>query len=156
MVTLTLGDWLYNAGITGLVNILKHSGDEVIYNGQDVSFRIDSLDNFEEKFFNYFIDIYEKKLAWSKIVCYAEEIERFELNDYKNFDEKALEYFNKYIEDIKIKIKSNSHKAAYELISNKFPVLEKEKKLKKIKLKKKETVDDKINEIKSITRLVQI
>ncbi len=103
MITLTLGDWLYNAGIVGLVNILEHSGDEVIYNGQDVSFKIESLDNFDEKFFNYFINIYEKRLAWSKIVSYGEEIERFELNEYKNFDEKALENLNKYIEDAKTK-----------------------------------------------------
>lgn len=147
-ITLTLGDWLYNAGVVGMVNILNHAKDEVIYNGQEVSFKVEALEKFEDKFFNYFIDKYEKKLSWSKIVSYKERIEHFENEDYKNFEEKSLELFNKDLDDIKTKIKSNSHKAAYDLINSDFSILDKEKELKKIKLKKKETIQDRIEEIK--------
>lgn len=150
-----MGDWLYNAGIVGIVNILKHANEEVIYNNQEVSFGVEALDNFEDKFFKYFIDKYEKKLSWSKIVSYKEKIENFENEDYKNFDDTSLEDFNNTLDDIKVKIKSNSHKAAYELIDSNFPILDKEKDLKKIKLKKNESIKDRIIEIKEVMNVLK-
>lgn len=156
-ITLTLGDWLYNAGIVGIVNILKHANEEVIYNNQEVSFGVEALDNFEDKFFKYFIDKYEKKLSWSKIVSYKEKIEYFENEDYKNFDEASFKELNTYIENTKKSIKSNSHLSAYRLIKNKYPILEKEKEIQKIKLKKKECLKGKIKEIKEMmNRILEV
>lgn len=151
VITLTLGDWLYNAGIVGLVNILEHSKEGTVsFNNQDVSFNLEELENFEDKFFNYFIDTYEKTLAWSKVVSYKEKIESFKIEKFKNFDKDSLEGFNKYVENLKKYLKNKSHISAYKLIKNKYPVLEKEKEIKKVNLKKKENVEDRIQEIKSI------
>lgn len=155
-ITLTLGDWLYNAGIVGLINILEHTNkNSVKYEGREASFSIQELEQFEEKFFNYFIDTYEHTLAWSKIVSYNNRIEGFEREDYKNFDIESLETLNKYIDDLKRYLKSNSHVSAYELISEKFPVLNTEKKIKKIVLKKNENMEDKSSEIKETINLIK-
>lgn len=158
IIQLRLGDWLYNAGIVGIVNILEHEReDSAKYAGREVSFDICELENFEEKFFNYFIDTYEPMIAWKKVISYKSQIEVFEGEKFQNFNEKSLEEFNKYIENLKRYLKSNSHVAAYELIEEKYPVLEREKELKKIQLKKKELLQDKIPEIKlEISKIKEI
>lgn len=149
MIHLRLGDWLYNAGIVGLANILEYTKENSVkYEGREISFDTKELDNFDEKFFKYFINTYEHTLAWKKVISYKERIEAFEREKYQNFNENSLEEFNKYVENLKRYLKSNSHVAAYELIEEKYPVLEIEKQLKKIQLKKKEQLQDKIPEIK--------
>ena len=88
-IKLTLGDWLYNAGIVGFLNVLKHSGDESKYrlDGQNPYFNIEVLEGFEEKYFKYLIDTYEKTLAWSKVVEYKKLLEKISENNFENFNE---------------------------------------------------------------------
>ncbi|BDU50911.1 type I-B CRISPR-associated protein Cas8b1/Cst1 [Haliovirga abyssi] len=156
-IHLSLKDWLYNVGVVGFINILKYAGheEEIEFNGQEVIIDSKVLENFEEKYFNYFINTYEKKLAWSKVVSYRNKIEYFEKENYSNFDKKAFENFNKYIENLKKYLKSNSHKAAYELISSDFPILEKEKNIQKIKLKKNESIEDRLEDVKRIIEKIK-
>lgn len=154
-ITLTLGDWLYNAGIVGLINILEHTKKKsVAFNERAVSFSIEELGEFEEKYFNYFIDTYEQTLTWSKIVSYKIQISYFEREDYKNFTQESLDALNKYIEDLKRYLKSNSHVAAYNLINNHYPILDTEKKIKKISFNKNEKLEDKIDEVRENTKLI--
>lgn len=155
IIHLKLRDWLYNAGIVGLANILGYAKQKsVVYDENEISFTIEELEDFEEKFFKYFIDTYESILAWSKVISYKNKMEYYERENFKNFNEKSLENFNIYIDNLKRYLKSNSHIAAYGLIQEKFPVLEKEKEIKKIQLKKKEKIEDKINEIKNMFDII--
>lgn len=155
MITLTLGDWLYNSGLVGFIKILEYSKDEVIYKEQEVLFNIKALDNFEEKYFNYFINKYEKKLSWSRIVSFKESIDNWEQENFNNFNEVSLNNLNDKIDFFKNVVKSNSHVAAYELISEKKDILNLGKLLKKIKLKKKEKIANRLEEIKETIELMK-
>lgn len=158
-IKLTLGDWLYNAGIVGFLNVLKHSGDESKYrlNGQNAYFNIEVLEGFEEKYFKYLIYIYEKTLAWSKVVEYKKFLEKISENNFENFNEDSLEKFGKCIGNIKKYVTSNSHVSAYKLISNKLDIVAIAKDISTVKLKKGETVSDRIQEIKeNFEKVMQI
>lgn len=152
-IKIQLGDWLYNAGVVGLVNILLHSGDEVKFNGQEVSFNKESLEGFENKYFEYLIDTYEKTLAWYKVIKFKDFIKKHEEENFENFSEKDLDVLNKYLGSgsksgtLKYLLISNSHKAAYKFISSEVDILKLEKQISSIKLKKNEKIKDKISYI---------
>ena len=132
IIRLTLGDWMLNASIAGLVNIIGR--DKVKFYGDSVEFSSKELENFEEKYFDYFIRIYEKTLSWHKIVSYKEIIESYENQEFENFDLKSLKSFNYYLKNIvKRYLTSNSYKAAFDLIGEKEEIITLEKNLKKIK-----------------------
>lgn len=147
-IKLYLEDWLYNAGVVGFYNILENAGDEIILKEDYLEFKPNVLENFEEKYFNYFIEKYESIISLNKILDFEEFILKHEENDFKDFDKKELEKLDKYIrETVKKQIKSNSYKAAYKLINNNKNILDLEKELKGIKLKKKEEIVDILPEI---------
>ena len=129
MIRIELGDWLYNAGIVGFLNILEHSKDnnKVEININEFSFDSCVLNNFENKFFEYMIESYKHSLSWHRVIEYQGEIDFHSNTDFQNFNEESLKKLDKYIEFLKRTLKSNSHKAAYELIDEKYPVLEIEK-----------------------------
>lgn len=160
-IKLKLADWLYNAGIVGLVNILQHAKEEVKLNGQEVIIKTEVFENFEEKYFKYFIDTYEKSLSWYKIISFENFIIKHEEEDFNTFDEKAFEVLNQYIGSgsksgtLKYFLTSNSYKAAYNLIQNKFDIIQAEKELNQIKLKKNEVF--KIEEVKELfSKIIEI
>lgn len=103
-IRLEMSDWLYNAGIVGLINILKHSEDEIEFNGQEVSFKFEVLENFEEKYFNYFIDIYEKTMIYTKLIEKIEKLRQIEVNKLN------MEKVKEDIEYIKSKMKNAAYK----------------------------------------------
>ena len=70
-IRIELGDWLFNAGVTGLINILGEENVNYTDN-QTVEIPAKLFENFEEKYFNYFIDKYQRLLSWNKIVSYEE------------------------------------------------------------------------------------
>ncbi len=145
-----MNDWLYNAGLVGLYNILKHSGDiiEPKVQQQYMEFNLSALDGFEEKYFKYFIDKYEKYLSWHKIVSYSDVIKYHEDSNFEHFSEKDLESLNRYIKDvIKKYLKSASYKSAYTLIDSEHNMLEYVNEISVVKLKKKEKIEDKLSEI---------
>ena len=108
------------------------------------------LEGFESKYFNYLIDKYWEILSINKIISVEKIISHNKDNDFEDLNEDKLETINNYIEDIKKYIKSNSYKAAYPLIDSTVDPLILEKHLKKIKLKKKQDIQDIIPEVKAI------
>lgn len=137
-IKLTLGDWMWNASIVGFINII--SKENISFSDKDtIEFSPSVLENFEEKYFKYFINTYEKTLSWYKIVEYKEKIESYENEDYSNFKLESLASLNNYIKKVaKSYLKAASYKAAYELIDSDLDILEKEKQLKIIKEPKNE------------------
>ncbi|WP_086348589.1 type I-B CRISPR-associated protein Cas8b1/Cst1 [Candidatus Enterococcus clewellii] len=146
-VSLYLGDWQFNAGLIGLVNVLGRENVELAYD--HIVFDLNQLDRFEEAYFAYFIKTYKKLLSWHKIVSYKQRLVQFESDDFEQFTETDLENLNKYIKDIlKYYLKSASYKAAYSLIPSDTDVLALEKEIKTVgKMKKGETFADKKPEI---------
>ena len=142
-VRIYLEDWLLNAGVVGLYNILYKSKEIVTIGDNYIEFDIEALNNFEEKYFSYFISEYEKNLTWYKIISFEDVIYIHEQNKLQKFDEKSLEYLNEYISDTAKKfIKSNSYIAAFELIGMKEEMQSLEKDLVALKLKKGQSLQD--------------
>lgn len=149
-IRIYLSDWQYNAGVVGLYNILNHAGDEVIINQNYMEIEPGCLEGFESKYFNYLIDKYWEIISINKIISFEKIISHNKDNDFEDLNEDNLEIINNYIEDVKKYIKSNSYKAAYPLIDSTVDPLILEKHLKKIKLKKKQDIQDIIPEVKAI------
>ena len=147
-IVIELGTWQYNAGIAGLCNILEKNGIEINIHEDKLVFNSEedlknALENFEEKYFNYLIEKYEKTLSWYKIVSYKEELQDIK-NNFEILDEKRLQELDKYIKEIlQYYIKSASYKAAYELIDGNIDPLQLEKELKPVSIKKNEKISDK-------------
>lgn len=151
-IKLELGDWLYNAALMGFRNILKESDDENLFtipnNKNYIEFDISCLENFEEKYFNYFFNKYKMFTVYGEIVDKLDFVEA-SLKNLESFDEKKLEILNDYIEYVKSKLKRNSYKAAYPYIKDKsIDLLEEEKNLKKIVIKKNQNGKDAVDLIK--------
>lgn len=145
-IRLELSDWLYNAGVVGVVNILEHSDVTVTKKANYVEFDEGKLEHFEEMYFKYFIDEYEKFTSWYKIVSFEDFIDNF---NFETLNEKGINQINDYIEYSKKKLTSNSYKNGYGNIENKsLDLIVEEKKLKKIKLGKKQTPTEAIEQIK--------
>ena len=147
-IKLKLKDWLFNAGLLGFINIL---GEEARNNGELeiddknrlIRFSPKVLENFEYKYFDFFIKRYGKTLTYGKILEFEKYIDEFEENGEKIRSINELKMINDKITFFKAKIKSASYKKAYDFIekdgTNKILGLEKE--LKKIK-EPKENIDE--------------
>ena len=154
-VRIELGDWLFNAGVTGLINIL---GEENINytDSQTVEIPMTLLENFEEKYFDYFIDKYQRLLSWNKIISYEDKIQYHLESKFENFTKEDLEDLNKFIGSdgvagsLKYYMNSASYKAAYDLIEPGSNILEMVKDIKPVKFSEKnEKLEDKLEEIKT-------
>lgn len=134
-------DWLYNAGIVGLINILEISAEiELKKTDHYVEIPKEALENFSDHYFRYFYYKYKRMTSWYKIVNQKESLERFQLS---NFDDKKLDELNKIVENTKGKLTSSSYSNTLHLLGNngeRLQVLSKQ--LKKIKKKKNEEIDD--------------
>ena len=147
-IELKLKDWLFNAGLLGLMNILgeeaKDNGElEIDDKNRLIRFSPKVLENFEYKYFDFFIKRYGKTLTYGKILEFEKYIDEFEENEEKIRSINELKMINDKITFFKAKIKSASYKKAYDFIekdgTNKILGLEKE--LKKIK-EPKENIDE--------------
>ena len=147
-IELKLKDWLFNAGLLGFINILgeeaKDNGElEIDDKNRLIRFSPKVLENFEYKYFDFFIKRYVKTLTYGKILEFEKYIDEFEENGEKIRSINELKMINDKITFFKAKIKSASYKKAYDFIekdgTNKILGLEKE--LKKIK-EPKENIDE--------------
>lgn len=153
-IKLSSSDWLYNSGLVGFINILEHANQSVRYVEQDVYVDEKSLENFSDKYFKYLIDTYNKNISWYKIISFEEFIDKHREEDFENFGLKELEILNNYIGSnsksgtMKSLLNSNSYKAAYNLISIEEELLSLSDSISTIKLKKGESIESKLEEIK--------
>ena len=156
---LKLKDWLFNAGLLGFINILETSdGEEKVRKFIDDQNRclkfskeelLELLEDFEYKYFDFFIKRYGKTLTYGKILEFEEYINDFENENRKIEEIEELKKINEKISFFKEKLKSNSYKAAYDFIKKdgKNEIEKLEKALKKVKEpKKNEEISDSINQ----------
>lgn len=157
-VRLTMGDWQWNAAMVGFVNIVGYNN--ITFIGNDtIEFSAKLLEGFENKFFDYFITTYEETLSWHKIVSFKDFYSNQIQGDFLDFDLNSLKVLNNYIVDVKKYLKSNSYKAAYELIDTEGDMLETEKIIHKIKepknpLKFNENKQEIIEEVQKIIPII--
>lgn len=154
-IKVEIGNWQYNSGIVGLYNILEYANRGcVALESNAMTFDSSELENFEEKYFNYLIKVYEKTLSWYKIVSFQERIDFFK--EKSELAEKDLIEINNYVKDILKKyLKSNSYIAAYDFIEGDIDPIQEEKQLKTIILKKKEKIADRLDEINELLMKIE-
>ncbi|MBC1250703.1 type I-B CRISPR-associated protein Cas8b1/Cst1 [Listeria welshimeri] len=146
-------DWLINAGLTGFLNIVGK--ENVRIDGQSIYFTADLLEEFETKYFNFFIREYKETLAWSKIVSYKETMEQFRVEDFASFDENALENLNKYVKDVvKFYLKKANYIKVFPLIDPDVDVNKWLENIKTINLTKKQRwADVKLDIIEQVKQI---
>lgn len=149
IIRIELSDWLKNAGIVGIFNILESSSElkeKVNKRNNYIEFDSSELDNFHELYFQYLIQEYKEFISIEKIVNKEEWIK--DLLD-KDITEKDLEGLNTYIKYVKERLKSASYKSAYEILGdNEYSLLDKSADLKEVKLKRSQSVSDVVTEFK--------
>ena len=162
-IELKLKDWLFNAGLLGFINIL---GEEARNNGELeiddknrlIRFSPKVLENFEYKYFDFFIKRYGKTLTYGKILEFEKYIDEFEENGEKIKSINELRMINDKITFFKEKVKkSESYKKAYDFIekngTNKILGLEKE--LKKIKEPKENIAEISNDDVKNNLKIMK-
>ncbi len=142
-IRIELSDWLQNAGIVGLVNILENEKQDYNLKQNYLEFDSSILNNFSTYYFKYFERRYIDHFSYSMIVNKG-----VGFLDTKDWNEQTLDKWNKYIETTKRLLTSNSYKAAYDMMPKQsINIVQFEKKLSKIRLKAKQTIDDVQDEI---------
>jgi len=145
-IRLSLGDWMWNASIVGFINII--GDDNVSFNDNTAVIAQSCLEDFEEKYFSYFIDTYEKNIPWYKIVSFKKTIEYHRETNFESLSLQDLQNINSYIKETAKKfIKQKSLISAFELMGNAEEIKSLEKKLKSIKEPKNETVFEESRQI---------
>lgn len=143
IIKIELSDWLKNAGIVGLVNILESNYEfknKIIKKSNYIEFDSSNLENFHELYFEYLIQKYKAFISIEKIVSKEDWIR--DLLE-KDISEKELEDLNNYIKYVKERLKSASYKSAYEIIKDSnYNLLDISTILKEIKLKKTQNIGD--------------
>lgn len=161
-IELKLKDWLFNAGLLGFINILgeeaKDTGElEIDDKNRLIRFSPKVLENFEYKYFDFFIKRYGKTLTYGKILEFEKYIDEFEENGEKIRSINELKIINDKITFFKAKIKSESYKKAYDFIekngTNKILGLEKE--LKKIKEPKENIAEISNDDVKNNLKIMK-
>ncbi|MGB5823945.1 MAG: type I-B CRISPR-associated protein Cas8b1/Cst1, partial [Proteocatella sp.] len=163
-IRIETSDWLYNAGIVGLCNILENAEVDVLKRNNYIEFDEEELEDFGDKYFGYLVDKYEKFTTWSQIVSeksYFETMDRkriLEAVDEANGKTDAfLKKINGKVEYMKNKVKSNSYKSAYGLSGDDSLNLELESKnCKKIILKKNQKIEDVFDDIEKTAKIYVI
>ena len=120
-IELKLKDYMFNAGLLGFINILgkeaKNNGElEFDNKNRLIRFSPKVLENFEYKYFDFFIKRYGKTLTYGKILEFEKYIDEFEENGEKIKSINELKMINDKITFFKAKIKSESYKKAYDFI----------------------------------------
>lgn len=141
-VRVELGDWLKNVSIVGFLKVLKRKQEsisDIKYAANYIEFDTSLLDNFEEEYFRTLIEENEKSLSWYKLVSSELLIDNIQS---KKIEEKDIETLNETVEYFKKKLSSDSYKSAYMILDNGNEIISYEKSLTKVKLKKKQTVEE--------------
>ncbi len=140
-IRIDIKDWLFNAGILGLYRILVHSEQEVSKKDNYIQFDLPALEHFEDHFFTYFFDTYEKESLWARLTGYyrqhfspgpAAASDPVVPHNEPPDDEKKIKDFCASFDK---KLDSASYRTAYEIVSgNKDFIKEKLKTIKDKKL----------------------
>lgn len=67
IIRVEIKDWLYNAGLVGLYRILKHADIPVRLRDNYLEFDSNALEGFEDMYFKYLYDNYEKDSLWRQL-----------------------------------------------------------------------------------------
>lgn len=125
-VNFRINSWMENAGIVGLMRILKN--DPRYLNSYSMSesvvkFDPKVLDNFSDLYFKFFIKNYGQVIRYSKIINEENWLRTLEDKDFREFDEKDLKRLTDWFDNIvKYSVNSASYKKVIKFINSDFDV----------------------------------
>lgn len=147
-IKIELSDWQFNAGILGFYNVLNCAKDEVNLINNYIEFEEEVFEDFEIKYFNYLINSYEGITHWDRLSKYYNNFKEHNKNDFESFTLKNLDSLNKIIKELKDYLKRPNYKKVYSFIESDINIEKEQKKLKQVKLSKKQDIKDIKDEIK--------
>lgn len=151
-IKLELSDWLYNAGIIGLINILDDNDVPYEKKNNYVTFSSEVLNHFEDYYFKYFIHRYGEFTSLKRITSLKLFFKNIQVDEV---NEKKFEQLNRQIEYVKKILQSNSYKNTYHLIDEYcYGISELSGELKKVSKKKKETFADIADELEKMRTVI--
>ncbi len=141
-IRIEIKDWLFNAGILGLYRILQHAEKEVQPNANYIECDVSAFENFENSFFQYFIDTYGKDNVWHKLTEFCQ------VNfDWDKLAETGEEKIKAFLDNFEKDLIKASLLTAYFIIANDKEVIK-----NKLAIIKDKTVSalEKLQKIKEI------
>ena len=141
-IRIEIKDWLFNAGIVGLYRILSHAETDVLKKDNYIEFDFPDLEDFENKFFEYFSDAYEKDSLWFKLTEFCKN--NIILDALSETEEGKIQDFIKGFDK---GLNQSSYQTAYEIITKDKNYIK--NRLKVVKDKKNTSIE-KLGKIKEI------
>ena len=124
-IQFTMNDWLSNAGIVGVHNILANADLIPRENENALYMNVSDLNEFSQYYFKFFLDQYQSLSSYAKIMAYQEKINHWQQTDYEDFSSEDYAAFKDYIQNtLKYYVKANSFKKIYPLIINHLDVIQ--------------------------------
>lgn len=132
-IQFTMNDWLSNAGIVGVHNILANADLIPRENENALYMNVSDLDEFSQYYFKFFLDQYQSLSSYAKIMAYQEKLNHWQQTDYEDFNSEDYADFKDYIQNtLKKYVKSKSFVNVYPLMTNQLDVIRETKKLPKL------------------------
>lgn len=144
LIKIESGYWLKNASLVGFLTVLERmqkSIGDIKYKKNYIEFDSSMLDGFEEEYFKTLIEKNEKNTSWYNLVSQEESINKY-ISQIDLLTKSDIDKINDIIDQFKTKLKLPSYQNAYLIIENSLILKKLEKKLSKIKVAKKQSVDD--------------
>ncbi len=158
-ISLTVGNWVYNAGLIGLYNILKNFYKPCefyeLVKAESHHMIVDErvFYNFSDKYFKYFIDNFTLFTPYGKIISTLDKL--LILNrEFPNLKEQDLDELNLIIKYAKEKLLRKSFLSGYKIVNDSsFDILSILKNLTIIKLSKSNSIEIK-DKIKTLIDII--
>lgn len=154
-IRIELADWQFNAGILGLYNVLNHANDEVKLTNNYIEFEEEIFIDFEIKYFNYLIYSYEGITHWERLNKFYNNFKEHRKDEFDSFTSKNLDSLNKIIKELKNYLKRTNYKKVYSLIESDIDIEKEQKKLKQVKVSKKQEIGDLKDELKEQFSIIE-
>lgn len=138
-ITIQLSDWLFNAGIVGLMNIMDHNKVYYEYGENTLSFELEAISNFEQIYNDYLVYKYKNATVYAILLDRVDEMLCENERSTPN-----LEKINKGITYLKQKLVNSAY------INLEFGFLTKE--LKKVKKEVPKSLIDALESFKTIIK----
>lgn len=122
--------WLENAGIVGLIRVLKNNSRTrsrksfKLDVGKD-TLKVNSkvLDNFSDLYFNFFVDKYGKTTRYPRILEEESSLVTLKENNFKDFDSNSLKKITDWFDKIvKYSVNSASYKKVIKFLNSDFDI----------------------------------
>lgn len=128
-ITITLKDFLFNAGVVGFIKVLRYENFnlEEQEHGNTVKIPVSMLENFHENYIKTMLDTFQDETLYQSLIA------QYEIFSESRPEDISREDYENYIKKLSDKLTSASYKSGYQIIQEKgdnFDVISKVKMLK--------------------------